>query len=110
MRENGVEERCEVGRFIGERALRYPLTTDRVYSSEICLFIVCAELEEKLEDLLLCCVGIRCPLIKFGDDDNGIEAELERFLEHETCLGHRAFLRVDNEEYRVNGAKYALNL
>ena len=41
-------------------------------------------------------------------NNDGFESKLERLLQHETCLWHRAFLRVDNEEYCVDRAEHAL--
>jgi hypothetical protein len=47
-------------------------------------------------------------LVDFVDNNNWLEAELERFLKHKAGLWHRALLGIDNQQHRVDRAQHAL--
>ena len=52
----------------------------------------------------------RVRAIHLVDDDDDRQAELQRMLEHETGLRHRAFKRVDEQQHAVHHLQHALNL
>jgi hypothetical protein len=52
----------------------------------------------------------RSRAIYFVDYDDGLDALLKSFLEHETSLGLRSVNRVDDQEHTVNHVHDALHL
>ena len=54
--------------------------------------------------------GICRRLVDLIDDDDRFHAKLKRFLEYKPCLRHRTFLRVHDQQHRVDGAQYPFHL
>jgi hypothetical protein len=108
--EDDVEERVDRLARVVELPHRDRVLADRVDGREVHLLGGGAELHEELEDLLLGLVRVRRRLVDLVDHDDRLVAELERLLEHEAGLRHRALLGVDDEEHAVDGAQHALDL
>ena len=68
------------------------------------------ELEQRVSQLEQRYVSVQRECSSLSDLNNRLETELEGLLEDEASQWHRAFLRVDDEEDAVDGAKHALDL
>ena len=71
--------------------------------------IVCTKLQKELEDFFVYTLRIGSRIVELVDDYNGMESELDRLLEYETCLWHWTLLCINDKENAINGAKHALN-
>src|SRR3989344_1176279 len=109
VRENGIEKRRKVRGFVSEFELGDTLAPDGIYDGKIRLLIRRSELKEQFEHLLFRPGGIGRGLVYFVDDDYRLDAQFQRFLEHETRLRHRTFLRVYHKQHRINAPQYALD-
>ena len=65
---------------------------------EIELRVVGAEVEHEVEDLVDDLVRAGARAVDLVDDDDRLEAVLERLLEHEARLRHRALEGVDDQQ------------
>ena len=81
-----------------------------VDDGEVELGVVGAELEHELEDLVDDLVRTGARTVDLVDDDHRLEAVLERVLEHEAGLRHRALEGVDDEQAAVGHLQDALDL
>ena len=66
------------------------------------LFVGSVEVEEEFKDLVDDFVAAGIGAVDLVDDDDGLQTELERALEHKTRLRHRAFVSVDQEQNAVD--------
>ena len=80
------------------------------YHGRVELLICRIKVKQKLKylflDLLKACVGL-VYLVDYNDD---LVLELERLLEHEARLGHRALCRVNEKQYAVYHLEYTFDL
>jgi hypothetical protein len=108
--EDGIEKRREVHAPPSSSFFMATPSRPMAYTvREIRLLVGSAELKEELEHLLFCARRVGCWLVYLIEHDDGLEAELERLLQHEARLRHRAFLRVDDEKHGVDGTEHALH-
>src|SRR3989344_4618681 len=110
MLEYRVQERGEVSRLVGEFLFGYPLPADGVHHGEVALLVVGAELQKELKHSLLRHRRVGGGLVDFVYDDNRVQTNFERLFKNKARLRHRALLRADDEQDRVDGAQYALDL
>ncbi len=82
----------------------------RVDDREVELRVVGAEVEHELEHLVDDLVRARAGTVDLVDDDHRLEPVLERVLEHEARLRHRALESVDDEQAPVGHLQDALDL
>ena len=81
-----------------------------VDDGEVELRVVGAEIEHELEHLVDDLVRAGARTVDLVDDDHRLQAMLERVLEHETGLRHRALEGVDDEQAAVGHLQDALDL
>ncbi len=74
------------------------------------LVVVGAERDEQVEDLVDDPVGLAVGAVALVDDHRGLEPSLERFAQHEPCLGHGALKGIDDQEAAVGEAEDAFDL
>ena len=55
-------------------------------------------------------VGTAVGFIDFVDDDDGLQAQLDGLLQHETGLRHGAFEGVDEQQHAIGHVKHAFHL
>src|ERR1019366_5738958 len=88
---------------------RTAITADRVDHWEVRLLVRSAKLQEEFQHLVVRARRVRRRLIYFIEHDNRLQPEIQGLLQHETRLWLRPFLRINDEQYRINGAEYALH-
>ncbi len=81
----------------------------RVNDREIELLVVRLQFDEEIEDHVEHLVRPGVFAVDFIDHNDRLDLVLERFLEHETSLGLRAVVRVDDEENAVDHFHDALH-
>ena len=100
--QDGPEEGGQVPRRLGQVRRRRAVPARGVDDREIPLLVVGVELDEEVDGLVedLPDPGVRA--VDLVDDDDGPEAQLQGFLEHEPGLRQRAFRRVDEQQDAVD--------
>ncbi|MCY1359859.1 hypothetical protein D9M69_464550 [compost metagenome] len=111
--QDGVEQGRHVGApLLARRAFfeRRPAVDARgVHHGEVELFVGRAELVEQVEGGIDHLVGVRAGLVDLVHDQDGLQAQGQRLLGHETRLRHRAFLRVDQQHHAVDHRQCAFH-
>ena len=74
------------------------------------LLVVCVQLHEQLEDLVLHLFDAGVGLVNLVDDDDDAMVQLQGALQHKTGLGHRTLRRVHQQQNAVDHLQNALNL
>ena len=77
---------------------------------EVELVVVGFQRQEQVEDRFQRFLGLRVGAVDLVDDDDGLEAELQRLGEHELGLRHDAFGRIDQQHHAVDHRQDALDL
>ena len=108
--DNKVHQDSEISVRIGNFLAADALAPARIDAREVELLFVRVEFAEKVENLVERIVRITAVAVNLVDNDNRGESERKRFLRHEARLGHRAFERIDNQKYTVNGPEDAFHL
>ena len=67
------------------------------------------EREHEVEHGFVHLLGAAVGLVDLVDDHNGLEAHLDGFLQYETCLRHRPFEGVDQQQHAVGHVEHALH-
>ncbi len=108
--DDGLEQRRHVAP--ADRVLQPGIAVDGrgVDDGEIQLLIGGAEPVEQIEDLIDDPVGTRAGAVDLVDDHDRTQPVLERLAGDEARLRHRAFLRVDQQQHRVDHREHALHL
>ncbi len=68
------------------------------------------EVEHEVEHHLLHFVGTAVVFVDLVDDHHGFQPHLDGFLQHETCLRHRAFKSVDKQQAAVGHVEHTFHL
>ena len=93
------------------RVIRHPALLRRaVDRREVQLILGGAKVEHQVEHGFLHLVGAAVGLIDLVDDDDGLQAQLDGLLQHETRLRHRPLEGVDQEEDAVGHVQHTLHL
>ena len=108
--DDEVEDRAEILALVAELADREALAARGVDHREVELLVGRTERVEQREHLVHHLVRVDARTIDLVDDDDRLEAHLERLLRHEPRLRHRALVGVDEEQHRVDHAEHALDL
>ena len=112
--QDHVEERLQVFAFPAAFGVRdvggKAVATTAVHHRELEQVVIGAEVDEQLEDLVVDPFRATVGTVDLVDHDHRLEPALERFLEHEARLRHRAFACVDQEQDRVGHVERALDL
>ena len=110
MAQHEVEKRGHVG-FGAGRRFRHPAELGRaVKDGEIELLVGGIEGCEEVEDLVHHLDMALVMLVDLVDGDDGPEADLQRLLQHELGLRHRAFGGIDQQHRAVDHVEDALDL
>jgi hypothetical protein len=72
------------------------------------LFFSRAQLVEQIESLVDHPIGTGTVAIHLVDHDDGTQTQCQRFLGDETCLRHRAFDRIHQQQYAIDPTQHAL--
>ena len=112
--QNGVEQGRHIAApLLAGRALflgRPAVDARSVDHREVQLFIGGAELVEQVEGCIDHIVRTGTRLVHLVDHHDGLEAQGQGLLGHETRLGHGAFLRIDQQHHAVDHGQRALHL
>ena len=81
------------------------IAANRIHGFKIKLFVSRAKIQKKFKNFFLRHLRVGGGLVYFVDHDNRLQAQLKGFFEHESCLGHRTFLRVNDQKNAVNRAQ-----
>ena len=108
--ENGLKERAQVGAGLVRRIRRRAGAAGAEEHGAVELLVRRVEIHEELEDLVLDLFDARVRLVDLVDYDDYRVIELERLLEHEARLRHRALGGVDEKDYAVYHLEYAFDL
>ena len=76
---------------------------------EIELFVRSAQFIKQVEGLIHHFVGIGTRLVHFVDNNDRLETQSQSFLGHKTCLGHRALLRVNEQNHAIHHGQGAFH-
>ena len=89
--QDAVKQRINiVGRLLPIRA--HPIVLGRaVNNRKIQLFLRCFQAEHQVENHFIHFLGTTVRLIHLIHDNNGLQTDLQSFLQDETCLRHRTF-------------------
>ena len=68
---------------------------------EIKLFIIGAEVDEEIKNIVVDFVRTRIGTVDLVDDDNRFQFGLQCFIQHETCLGQGTFGGIDEQDNAV---------
>ncbi len=117
VRENRVEQRLHVAALGGLPGLRDrdvqrrpSAQRGRVDDREVELRVGRAQPVEQVERLVDHPFGARPRAVDLVDDDDRLQAELERLQRDEPRLRHRPLDRVDEQQHAVDHAEHALDL
>ena len=88
----------------------YSLTGDSVENREIQLLVICLKIHEQFIYLVNHLIDSGITLINLVYEKNRVDALLQGLLENESCLRHRSLTGIHQENYRVYGSHYSLDL
>ncbi len=110
MLDNGVEQ----GKYVISRLaeiLAHPALLGRaVQCGEIELFLCGVEAEHEVEHHFLHLLGAAVGLVHLVYHHHGLKTHLDSLLQHKTCLWHRAFKCVDQQQAAVGHIEHSLHL
>ena len=89
---------------------RHALPRDPVKDREIQLFIACIQIHKQLIDLVNDLVDAGVLFIQLVDEQNRVDALLQRFFEYEARLRHRSLAGIHQQNDRIDGFHNALYL
>ena len=81
-----------------------------VDDGEIELVLGSVELAHEVEDHLIHLLGTTVGFVHFVDDHDGLQTNLQRFLQHESRLRHRPLESVNEQQTAVGHIQHALHL
>ncbi len=110
VRENRFEERLEIGTLVLKRFLRDALLRDREDYRKIGLLFAGAQFDEEVEDFVDDFGWARILSVDLIDDHDGSQVEFEGLAQHEACLRHHAFGRIDQQQHALHHLQHALYL
>ena len=109
-----LQECFEDGKDVGPRLLEMPGggagAAAGVEDGEIEGFVIGAEFDKQVEDLVENLVGAGVLAVNLVDDHDGAQLVLESLFQDEAGLGHRSLGGIDEEEYAVGHSEDALDL
>lgn len=108
--DDGVEQRDNrIRGFVP--LVRHPALLGRAVDGLVVeLVLGGVEREHQVEDLFVDHLGAAVGLVDLVDDDDGLLAQRQRLLQHETRLGHRPLEGVDEQQHAVAHVEHALHL
>ena len=109
--QDEIEQRLHAVVVRSFQARRHPALFGRtVQNREIELLVGCIERSEQIEHFVDHLHGARVGAVDLVDDDDGLEAHLERLRHHELGLRQRALGGVDQHQRAVHHVENAFNL
>jgi hypothetical protein len=108
--QNLVKQRAQIGSRdvrVGRAGSRAPRA---VKHRAVKLFVVRAEIHQKLQNLVLHLAKTRVGLVDLVDADDNPMVQIKRLLQDETGLRHRAFRRVNQQNNAVHHLQNTLHL
>ena len=111
MAEDEIEQRLHAVVVRAIEAGRHPALLGRaVEDREVELLVGCIERSEQVEHFIDHLTGARVGAVDLVDDDDGLEAHLERLRHHELGLRQRTLGGVDQHQRAVHHVEDALDL
>ncbi len=116
MRRRGdvLDDRVEERRKIDGRDFhihrRHTFACRRVHNRRVELRLVCLELDQQIEHLVVDAHRIGTGSVDLVDHDDRRPIQRESFPQHETSLRHRTIECIDHQQHAVHHAKDALDL
>ena len=76
---------------------------------EIALIVIGAELDEQIQHLVHSRLGIHPGTVDFVDEHDRAQTLLQCLLQHESRLGHRPLVGVDNQQTAIHHSEHPLH-
>ena len=77
---------------------------------KIALVVVGAKLEEQVENLVNCHLGIDAGPVNLVDENNRAQTLFQSFFQHKAGLRHRSFVGVNDQQTTIHHAQHPLHL
>ncbi len=110
MFDNGLEEGGEVCPRVVETPGGPLLSGGSVQHGKLELVGISCQLKEEVGQLLKHLVHPRLRAVHLVDDHDGAQVQLQRLLEHEVGLRHRALNGINDEQHPIRHEEHAFNL
>ncbi len=110
MAQDGIKERPHVFAVCGHIRLGEAAQTTTEEIGEVALIIIGTELDEQVQHLADSHLRVCAGTIDLVDKNDRAQTLLKSLLEHETGLGHRPLIGIDDQQAAINHAQDALHL
>ena len=105
-----LEQRIEILVLVLQFLHRPAVAARGIEIVKVELVVIGFQRQEQIEDRFQRFLGLRVVAVDLVDDDDGLEAELQRLGEHEFGLRHDGFRRIDQQHDAVDHGQDALDL
>ena len=105
MIENRLEEAGHVLLLVFEIEDHVAIASGTIDDRSVELFVIGIKLEQKLEDFLIHFLGLGVFAVDLIDHDYDLESVGESFAKHETGLGLRTVVGIDDEKHAIDHAE-----
>ena len=107
--ENQLEQRAQIFLFVGHFLNGPAIAPGSIENREVKLLIVGVQADKKVENFIKNFINPGVGFIGFVNDNNRAQAEFDGFAEHEFCLRHRAFGRVNQQDDTIHHGENAFD-